>query len=347
MDPQVMEQMLSAIRQDGISIMPELRLDQGETAFFLETLINIDKRVFAKRYAALMGKQIFPKISGVEPYSRAHRYREIEMQGEATEVSGSADDFPVVSVSASEITRPVQPIGLAYVYDLYEIKAAARGGTPLDQMRAMATRTATEQKLDRYIAYGNPSRNIYGLLTYDASIVPVTERVASVTPRTKALGGTSWGTVQVPLASGREMVDDVLALVATLAAAAQGTGTQNGTIGTKFRVVMPPENYALLAATDYSVFNETKALSKLLESPLIEGVYAWYACSAAASGGALAQNIMMAFPPDEEVIGHITPLDWTPMAPQQRNMAFVTNTLAESGGGLIRYQYAVRYMKGI
>src|SRR5579859_5528837 len=87
-------------RADGpvarmLAMQGVLRVDTGETMFFLRELEQILKEQFDTKYAVLKGKQFVPVRNDIDPGAESVTYSAFNYAGVATRVRGSADDFPV------------------------------------------------------------------------------------------------------------------------------------------------------------------------------------------------------------------------------------------------------------
>lgn len=316
------------------------RLDAGESAFFLRQLEDIDQRAFMKRFPMLIARQVIPTFENVAQWASVYTWREWTPSGSAKFIKDLADDLPSVDVTGKEFSQSIRDCGNSYKYSLKEIKFAAATGTPLDSMRAEAARTATEQLIDQTLATGSAVEGLNGILTLDSTAIASANRVGVVTASTKAAGGTAWGTLLAPKATGQEVANDVIGLVSKIASDTKG-------IWGEFNVTMPIDQYNYAAATRLNAINDTTALDYILKNAMVKSVRPWYAC-AVANSPALTGGVdrIAAFPSDPMVLGGLVPTEWTPQAPQQRNLAWIVNCLASCGGVVCRYPIAARYMDG-
>lgn len=324
------------IRQDYEALTSQDRLDAGETATFLQELVDIDKTAYMRRFPALIARQIIPSFMSVAAWAQSVEWREWTPTGKAQFIQNASDDLPLVDVTGKAFVQIIKDLGLGYQYTLKEVKAFTKSGVPLDAMRAQSARQGTEQLIDTTLARGNVAEGLKGVLALDSTAIPAADRVALVVPSTKAASGTAWGTLLARKATGREMADDILGM------AAKVVDDSNG-IFDKVNIVMPIMQYNVASETQVNALNSTSALEVMLKSELIASVRPWYQCKGA---GAAGVDRIAAFPSDPQVIAGIVPQEWTPQAPQQRNFAFVIGAIASCGGVICRYPLGVRYMDG-
>jgi hypothetical protein len=313
------------------------RLDQGESAFFLRGLESVDQKAYLKRYPMLIARQVIPTFESVEQWASVYTWREYTPVGSAKILHNAADDLPSVDVTGAEFSQVIKDCGGSYQYTLKEIKRAAAMNSQLDSMRVETCRTSTEQLLDSLLALGDANHKLNGILSLDSTSITSANRVTLYTLSTKAAGGTAWGTLAAPVATGQEVANDLIGIAAGL------VDSTNGIWG-QFNIVLPIAQYNYAASTRLNAINDTTALDFALKSGFISSIRPWYQCKTAGGSGATR---MACFPSDPMVIGGIVPQEWTPQPPQQHNQAFVVNCLASCGGVVCRYPVAVKYADGL
>lgn len=316
---------------------PVARLDQGESAYFLRQLEQIDQKAYMRRYPALIARQVIPTFESVAEWAAVYTWREWTPDGSAKFIKNAADDLPSVDVTGKEFSQMIRDCGNSYQYSMKEIKLAAATGTPLDSMRAETSRTAVEQLVDQTLATGSAVEGLFGVLGLDSTGIAAANRVGTYTLGTKAAGGTAWGTLAAPKATGQEVANDVIGLCSKIVEDTKG-------IWSSLNVVLPIPQYNYAASTRLNAINDTTALEFILKSGFVASVKPWYRCTGA---GAASVDRMAAFPTDPMVLGGIVPMEWTPQAPVQKNLAYVVNCLASCGGVVCRYPIALRYADGL
>lgn len=310
------------------------RLDSNEQLFFRRELEKIDGRVYQVQFPLLKGKMLVPKVSDVGETDNEYTYRMFETTGKAKIIANAADDLPTVNMGGSEHTSRIKPLGDKYSYDLFEIRAAAAKGKPLNDQLAMAARRAIEELIDDLIAFGDTAHGMKGFINHDA----VDDD--TFTPGDK--GGTdTWLDSGAPNATGPQMVADVNTFVAQRWSALK----EAAGIGGKMTVVLPAPEYAYLAATPMGDNADKTALRFLLDNnPFLEDIVPWHKLTGAGAGNA---NRMICYVKDPAVLGALIPLEYSPQMVQPIGLRFEVPVVARCGGVVMRYPVAVAYGDGI
>lgn len=315
----------------------QLHLDQGESANFLRMLEDVDTIAYKRRYPALLARQVIKSFASVADWASLYTWREWDSLGTYAIISDHTDDLPAVDITGKENSQIIKDLGNSYHYTIKEIKQAINTNVNLDSMRAEVSRTAIEQGVDDILTFGIPALGIRGVLKLDDASIPAPNRVGSFTLGTKTAGGTAWGTLAAPRATGQEVANDVIGLCSQMV-------DDTKSIWNSFDVVMPIAQYNYAANTRLNPLTETTALAWILKNGFVRSVTPWYKCKGAGAAGA---DRMMALPAgDGMVLGGIVPQEWSPQAPQLVNLAYKVNCIASCGGVVCRYPIACRYADG-
>lgn len=307
-----------------------VRLDAAESAFFLRQLEAVDQQTYEVRYPALRARSLIPTQPNIPDWARVYTWREYDKFGTAKFIANTADDLPRADAKGAEASKIIKPLGASYGYDIFEVKAAAAMGTPLDAMKANACRYAIENKVDSVLALGDTKHNLQGLLSLTST--------TSFTVGTKQAGGLTWGTLAAPNATGDEVAADLMGIVSNLVDATKG-------LWARFKIVLPIKQYNYAAQKRLGSNSDTTALRFALDnSPFIESIEPWYRCSGAGAG---ATDRMVAYPLDPMVLAGIVPMEYTPMPVQQENLEYIINAIATCAGVVARYPVAISYGDGI
>lgn len=297
----------------------DTRLDAADSVFFRRQLESIDARIYEKKYPKFKARGLIPTQQGVDPDARVYTYRMFDKFGKAKPISNGADDLPRAGASGAEYSQIIQNVGMSYAYELAEIRAAARTGTPLDEMRASAARGAVEELVDEYLALGNTDLGLKGLL---------------------ALSNTSTYTVtgfwgDLDAADPDNVAADIMGI------ASKGVEATDEAFN-RFTVVMPLALYNIAAQLKMSTASDVTVLKYVLAtSPYIEQVVPWFRTELAGAGG--TTHRIAAFPRDPECVAALVPREFTFEQPEQRNLAYVVNGTASCGGVVCRFPKAITY----
>lgn len=313
-------------------------LDQGESMFFLRQLEAIDQQAYQIQYPGLMARQLIPTQAGVPSWAHSYTYRQFDKKGIASLIASSSEDIPLVETNATgEFTSLIKPFGAAYKYDLDEIAAAAATNTSLEADRAATARWACERQVDQVLAlgtYATPASAASGTgaptMTGMLGLLNQTG-TTSFTLGTKVAGGTTWGSLSAPNATGDEIAGDLMGLCNNLFE----TTSQ---LWSSFRILMNPKQFDYASMKRLGSVSDTTALAfAKANCPYIENVYPWWQIPA---------GTIVAFAPDPLVAAAIVPMEWQPEAPQARNLAYVVNTRIRCGGVVSKYPVAISYATG-
>lgn len=309
------------------------RLDAGESVFFLRQLESIDQAVYLKEYPALMARQVIPPEVGVPDWANVRTYRQYDRQGVAQLISDQSDDLPISDLTGAEFTSFIKKIGDGYRYSIDELKAAAAMDLPLDNERAMLARWNAERAVDQILANGTmPLANgnsltvpgVLGLLNQSGT--------TAFTAGTKALGGTTWGTIAAPNATGDEVAADLMGVCNNLFETTKQ-------VWSKFRILVNPAQYDYASQKRLGSVSDTTALAFAKGNcPLIENVYPWWQIPA---------GTMCAFAPEARVAAAVVNQEYTPLPPQVRGFGWVVPGSIKCGGVISRYPLAISYVTGL
>lgn len=301
----------------------EVRLDAVETAFFMRELESIDATVYENVYPQYKSRGLIPTQLGVDPDANVYTYRMFNRTGKARPIGHGADDAPPANVTGSETSQRVINVGDFYKWNIFELKSAAKTGTPLDRMRADACRQAVEELVDEYLAVGNTSLGLSGLL-----------KLSSTSTVTSA---GFWGTLAT--ADPDKVIADILNT------AAKGSQATDQAFG-RFTLVMPQSMFDLASQLKVSDLATTTVLQYCKQvSPYIEDVQPWFRCEAGQPTPAIdsTHDMLCAFPKDMRVVSALVPREMQFLEPEKRNYDYIVNAHASVGGVVCRYNKAITY----
>lgn len=309
--------------------MNEQRLDAAESVFFKRQLESIDQRLYGEVYPENLARQLIPTISGVDPDAPVYTWRMVKQFGQAAIVADMSESVPRSDVSGEEQSQTIKTLASSFGWSIDEIRYAARTNTPLDAMKAMSARHTIDTLMDQVLATGNTAANLKGILNLS--------NTTSYSPVVKSGGGLTWAN-----ATPDEIATDMFGIVSKIIDVMKASG---GPMFQRFRLAVPVAQFTLISqkrmgdGSDSTILNFVKG-----NSPYIESISAWHRCATAGGGGT---DRLLAFPPSEEVVGALVPLEFTTMPPQQENLTYKVIARAKTGGVVSRYPLAVGYGDGI
>lgn len=313
------------------SINQDPRLDDGESIFFYGQLRAVDKIVYETPSPPNLSRGLIPPIMDVPETAKSYNYKLVKRWGRAKVGGSLGDDAPRVEWSGEELSRVINNVTDSYAYDVLEIREAKRVGQDLDVDRARGARQTIEDEIDSILANGNAYTNMPGLLNQSTSSFVELHVLAD-----GATGSKTWAS-KTP----REILADLQAMANRLVTKLKQGGAG---AGHRFTVVIPTAQYSLLLQPIGS--NTDKTILKFIQdndSRLAE-IVQWHRCDGAGAGGTTDRICM--YVKDSTVLGALVPMEFSPHAPQPKNLQYVINCLARCGGVVVRYPVAVLYADG-
>lgn len=305
------------------------RLDASETIFLKRQLESVDKTAYAKIYPENVGRSLIPTVMDVAETAPTYTWYATRRFGRAKIGGALGDDAPRVDVDAKPQSQVITNITDSYEYTVLEIREANRTGTNLDQVRAIAARDTIETAIDEILATGNTGAGLYGLFNMPS--------VGLYTLGTKSGGGTAWSA-----ATPDEIVRDVFDMASTIIDNLKHAG---GDAMHSFTLVLPVRQYTLIAQNRMGDCSDKTILKFILEnSPFIKAVVPWHRAAGAGASGA---DRAVMYVNDAKVLGALVPMEFTPSAPQARNLSYVVTCMARCGGVVCRYPVACLYADGL
>lgn len=305
---------------EATGIARSMHLDANETMSFARSLEAIDRKVYEKRYPALLGTKLVPIASGVPVGAAEYTYRYTDEIGQAEVSTNLPDDEPRIDVVGYEESSPIVQITAGYGYTLQDLERAQLTGIPLDEKRALSARKAIARKVNELLLLGHTATGVVGLYKSSA--------VQSVSATTGAWENASRTADQV-LADLQKLEREVME--ETLSVEAPDT------------LVLPPVLYAI--ASNIRLSNtETTALEFFLrKSRSVRFVEVDPLLATASSGS--AERIVL-YSRDPETVEGILPMEFSQLPPQPKSFSFSVPCRAVCGGAVIRYPGAMGYMDG-
>ncbi len=316
----------------------QTRLDANESAFFNRDLETKDPTLYRQVEAETKALEILPMQSGLSEDMLAYRFKMYTHVGIARLIANAADDLPSADAFGEEAVINVHDLGLSYGFDLREIKAAARGNFALESEKAAACASGHARAIDELLSSGK-AFNAAGTGT----AVPGLQGALNITNAptftltTKNAGGLTWA-----VATPDEIVADVTGAIIARRAALKTTGSD---VWQKYRVVLPPTQYGIIATRRMGDGMSQTILQHLLGLPWVESIHEWFQCVGAGAGG--TTDRMFIFAPDSRVLAAIVPQTFRRHPAQQKNLRMVINTTSACAGVVCRYLMGVVYADGL
>ena len=119
-----------------------IRLDAAESVWFQRALEFIDTQNYEHLEPANLARTYVPTQPGVPEWALTYTWRMFQKFGEAKIIGNASTDLPRADADGAEQSKVVKLIGAAYGWDFREIKASAKTGTRLDEMKSMGAQFA-------------------------------------------------------------------------------------------------------------------------------------------------------------------------------------------------------------
>jgi hypothetical protein len=310
------ENMRLVSRADAERIDTEIGAGGG--VWFNRQLELIEQQVLRAKRPPKNGLTLFPPKTGIPEGAEKYTRRMYEYTGRAKLVGSYSDDLPRANVSGMpEDSVILKRVGASYGYNIDELAAvdmAARTGQTINlpTERALAARDMIEAELNEIVWNGSAEAGLYGVLNHPAI------------PR-RALANASTAAHDT--------------VFADLAAAFQSVKSNTQDVEQPDRLILASKVYNLLQVklrtnTDTTLLD---ILSKSLGIPRGNILSAWE-LNGAGDGGFDAAIVDRK---DELVMGHILSTFFRQEPVERKNLEFVVNCTAKSGGMMASYPHGM------
>lgn len=293
-----------------------LNLDSRETAFFARELEHIKAQTYDVRYPALKAREFIPVSHDADPTDVEITYRQWDAFGMAQVIAHWADDLPHVELAGKEFKVPVKDIGVAYGYSLKELKASARVGRSLPNMKAEKAREFCERRIDHIAATGLPEAGIPGFLNHPN--IPLV-----------VLPGGTWAS-----ASAEVILGDMNYMVTSVVTNTNQTEEPD-------TLLLPTRDFMIVSQkVAGNQLSDTVLGIFLKTNPFIKTVKTWVKLdTASATGG----RLLVCYKADPRVLQLEVPQEFEQLPVQAQGLGFEVPCTASTAGTCVRYPLAACY----
>ncbi len=323
-----------------------LRLDAGETVFFLRELAEIKTKAFDIIYATLKGRQFVPVVPG-DPGAETFVYAQFDYAGKAKRLQSGARDLPKVNAKGTQYVNPYSSYGVAFDYTIQELRAAQKAGRSIDQLRAKAARMAIAQLVDDVIANGDPDVDngsgtvapMRGLLSLCAAGMGTQSFVVP-----QVAGSSVW----IGNKTADQIISDVNSMVAQVP-------SQTKDVEHVRRLILPVAQYQYISTTPRSTISDTTIRDFLEGSHRDAGeeleIVSWERLAAAGAGavspGTAPFDMMIGYDPNPDKVWCPISIEYEQMAPQLAGMQYDIFAETRLGGVVSPYPMSIIFGSGI
>lgn len=301
-----------------------LTLDAAQTAFFRRELEHIIPELFEFEHARINARTVFPIDRSAGPAAQTITFRQFTKTGTAKIISDYASAIPLVNVFGEEFTGNVRSIGIAALWSIQEIRAAAMAGRPLDRQQSEAARE-TMLRLENGIAFsGDALHGLVGLFT-DPNIPTAT--VAA------GVGGVTWA-LKTAAEILLDMNDCANSIVET-----------TGDIEVPNTMLLPTEQFNLIASTNAGMGTDTTILRFFLNNnPYVSQVMNIRELDGAGTAGV---DAMVVYDKNISKLRLNVPLDIEQLAPQEVDLSVKVPYHMRAGGLTVHKPLSLNICEGI
>lgn len=319
-DMQFVPDMIAA----GVAQATGQRMDAGESLVFAQQLQYMRNQILMRPYPQYKAKNLLPMQAESPAGAEEFAYVIADRTGMFELISNYSDDLPITDVKGEKKVVDMASFGGAVEYSYLDQQRAAMAGNQLQPRKAMANRDAAEQKFDKIAWLGDAESGLLGISNHP--------NITVVTAPNGAAASPLWENK-----TAQEIYDDLAYPFV------QQASDTNG--------IESPDTLVLSAArlerARNAFFGDNtgdNALSRFKESypnVTIETVE-WMA-----QAGAGSTQAMIAYRKDPMKIAVETPMPYTVMPPQQRNLATVVNAMMRTAGTIVYFPLSVTKVQGI
>lgn len=280
-------------------------LSAGTGMFFKRELEFVFRETLMARLAPPNLFRLFPIDTSVSEGATSYTQRMLEPVGEAAIISDYADDLPRVNVVRREERRSIIDIGDSYSYSVREIMAARFANVPLDRQLGVAAREAIEKKHNRLGWFGDVDAQLFGILRHpDIPRFLFANPIDATTP-------------------ADTIIDEINSMI-------NRVNSLTKTVANVNTLVLPPDEFAFIFSTPRSATTDTTIADFLLDkNPFLEFIEQAWELDASENGG---QKLAVAYRRDPMNVKYVAPVTFRQLPVERRNLEFIINNMASSGG---------------
>lgn len=301
------------------------RLDANESVFFARQLEAIKTQSYDVKRPVLNALAVFPVDTSVGEGATSVTYRQYDTVGMAKIIANYADDLPRADVSGKEFNSPVRGIGVAYGYDMQEIRSAIFANTDLPSRKMRAAQRAHEEAINKFSWAGDVNSGLPGFISN--SNIPAYTVPADGTGSTK-----TWTTK-----TADQIIRDINGVINQVQTQSKGIHRAN-------LVIMPLEQYAYISSQPRSATTDTTILAFVqANNPGVE----FKAIIELDGAGAAGADLIYAGEFNAENIQLVIPMMFKQYTPQIDGLEYKIPCESRFGGVLVPFPLAFASGAGI
>ena len=316
------------IRIDGVSH----RLDAISTnaaLFMSRELESIEAEIYRFKERELKYRRLFPVSNRDSPGAETITYRMYGRVGMAKIITDYSQDLPRADVYGQSVTQPVRSLGVSVGWSQQEIRAAVMAGVPLETEKAAAQRRAIREKEHRLAFYGDSPTGIVGFLE--------NPNIPTMTAPNGEAGTSDWASK-----TAAEIMADIRLMTSMVRKQSKGVHNPD-------TMLLPSDQYEIIAATPRSDLSDKTILDHLLDNPrafgltTVEPLYSELE-NAFTSG---TEDGAVVYEKSKENIELRIPMELTLYPMQEKGLELIVPGESRIGGIVVRYPLAFLFFTGI
>lgn len=300
----------------------ETHIDAQSIFFVVQALEHVRAQVYEQLRSPLTARTMFGVIYDGDTADTTYTYEIYDGYGVAEVIANYGDDIPSVDISGRKETTPIVPYAVSYGYNIQEMRAAAKTGKPLAQLRANMARRAFDERINKTVYNGHPEVGIRGVADQ-----PNVGRY--VGQASGAGGSTRWRDK-----NSQQKLQDLYDLTNAISIITEGQMRA-------VRVGMPVSLYNDAMTTSYSSQDARSIASVFRQNTIrtdLPGGIEIVECPELAGLGTGGTDMMVAAPLGEEHGGIVITQEFEQFPPQDRNLKVVINCHGRTAG-LVIFQF--------
>jgi len=313
------------VKKTAQLIAAAINCDAAESVFFARQLEHIKSKTYDTKFPRLLSRQVLPVSFEAGTGALSITYYQYTDVGIAALISNYADDLPRSDVYGTKFTSNIESIGDSWGINIQEMRSSDKAQARLAQRKANSSRRAFETKLDDIAFQGDTNTGLGGFS--NNANVPIT------TLTNGAGGDEEWH-----LKTAAEIVSD-------LSSAYSATHVATNDVESPNVLALPSKAYTHIATTQNSTASDVTILQFILKNfPDLTAVFPWWKLATAGAAG-VGRGVLYTRDPDK--VSMEIPQDFEQLPVQARNLEFVTPTHGRTGGVIMPYPLAHRYIDKI
>ena len=283
----------------------------GSSLYFARQLDYVKARTYNQLFPEMRSSTLVPDNTEYPEWIETISVLSYEAVGMAKIISNYADDLPRADVRAMAYVVQVKTIGDSYGYNVNEIRASRANGIGLDARKAASARLAIEIKLAKIRLIGDDEYGLYGIFTH-----PNIPEVILPNPG-------PWSALP-----GDEVLENLIAMQEAFYNQNKGVHQANylALAPNAYNACITKQLTAGVTPTSPLVYHR-----ELYPEVAVERIYECQNANAGPPGGP-QQDVAMLYERSVENLEHSYIMPFGQLPPEARNLEFVINCLARSGG---------------